>query len=433
MKRARIPRLTEKILGGINEEILLISKDHKILWANQKSKDVYGSEILGKHCYRVTHGIEAPCHGPFDVCPMRESLHLGRSSSTVHTHFAKDGNQHHIAIAVYPMRDGQGEIAEFVHVARDISESVIQLQMEENMWQEIIQTMDRTYAELVTSQMGLEKAKAELEEKVRERTRQLQKKTEDLERTARRLEIINKQLIQSIQELDDFTYVVSHDLKEPLLGIGGFGKLLQERYENMLDQRGRHYLDVICSSTSKMKRLIDDLLELSRVTHRKRPYEEVDLNELLSGLRGDLEFSLRARNVYLNILSLPSLRCERTKLAQVFKNLIANSIKHNDKKRPEIEIGCTDETDKDFKFYVKDNGVGIRPEYHGKIFEIFRRLERNDSEGTGAGLTIVKRIIEAHGGTVWVQSEVGKGSTFYFTIPKKTAKIDSGEGNERAH
>lgn len=433
MKKDGKSKLTDKILSGINEEILLISKDHRILWANQRSIDLYGPGILGKCCYHVTHGFDAPCRGPFDICPMRESLDLGRTTSTVHVHFGKDGNQHHIAMTVYPIRDGQGEITEFVHVARDVTEGVTQHQMEENMWEEIIQTMDRTYAELVASQMGLEKAKVELEEKVRERTRQLQKKTEDLEQTARRLEILNKELIKSIQELDDFTYVVSHDLKEPLLGIGGFGKLLRERYEDKLDERGRHYLDVISSSVSKMKRLIDDLLELSRIAHRKRPYEEVDLNELLRGLRGELEFSLRARNAHLNILPLPSLRCEKIRIAQVFKNLIANSIKYNDKKRPKIEIGCTDETDRDFRFYVKDNGVGISPEYHGKIFEIFQRLERNDSEGTGAGLTIVKRIIEAHGGTVWVESEVGEGSTFYFTIPRVTTKINTGGGNERAH
>lgn len=433
MKREEKSQLIEKTLSGIDEEILLISKDHQILWANQRSIDLYGSEILGKSCYQVTHGFEIPCQGPFDICPMRECLDLGTSSSAVHIHFDRHGNQRHIAMTVYPIRDGQGEITGFVRIARDVTEDVSQHQMAENMWQEIIQTMDRTYAELVTSQVELEKAKVELEEKVRERTRELQKKTEDLEQTARRLEILNRELVKSIQELDDFTYVVSHDLKEPLLGIGGFGKLLRERYEDILDERGRHYLDVIFSSVSKMKRLIDDLLELSRIAHRKRPYEEVDLNELLSGLKGELEFSLRARNAHLNILPLPSLRCERTRIAQVFKNLIANSIKYNDKRRPKIEIGCTDETDKDFKFYVKDNGVGIPPEYHERIFEIFRRLERNDSEGTGAGLTIVKRIIEAHGGTVWVESEVGKGSIFYFIIPKKTAKIDVGEGNERTH
>ncbi len=433
MKRVEKSKLIEKVLGGIQEEILLISKDHRILWANQKSIDLYGPGILGERCYHVTHGFENPCRGPFDICPMRESLDLGRTTSTVHVHFGKDGNQHHIAMTVYPIRDGQGEITEFIHVARDVTESVAQHQMEENMWQEIIQTMDRTYAELVASQMELEKAKIELEEKVRERTRELQKKTEDLEQTARRLEILNKQLIQSIKELDDFTYVVSHDLKEPLLGIGGFGKLLRERYEDILDERGRHYLDVIFGSVSKMKKLIDDLLELSRITHRKGPYEEVDLNELLSGLKGELEFQLRARNAHLNILPLPSVRCEKTRIAQVFRNLIANSIKYNDKRQPKIKVGCTDESDKDFRFYVKDDGVGIPPAYHGRIFEIFRRLERDDSEGTGAGLTIVKRIIEAHGGTIWVESEVGKGSTFYFTIPKKTAKINTGEGNERTH
>ena len=418
-KRARDIDVFKKIIRAIDEEILLISKDHKVVWANQKSMDLYGSKILGKPCYQVTHGFDFPCQGPFDICPMRECLDLGRSSSAVHVHSDKYGNQRHIAMTVYPIRNGQGEITEFVHIARDITENVTHHQMEENMWQEIIQTMDRTYAELVASQMELEKAKAELEEKVRERTRQLQKKTEDLEQTARRLEIVNKELIKSIQELDDFTYVVSHDLKEPLLGIGGFGKLLKERYEDILDERGRHYLDVICRSAFKMKRLIEDLLELSRISRWKRRYEEVDLNQLLTELRQELEFSLQRRNANLKILPLPTVRCHATTIAQVFKNLIINSIRYNDKEQPQIEVGCSDETDEEFKFYVKDNGKGIPERYHEKIFDIFQRLERDDNEGTGAGLTIAKRIVESHKGNIWVQSEVGRGSIFYFTIPKK--------------
>jgi len=143
------------------------------------------------------------------------------------------------------------------------------------------------------------------------------------------------------------------------------------------------------------------------------------LNQLLTELKHELEFSLQKRNVDLKILPLPTIRCQGATIAQVFKNLITNSIKYNDKERPQIEVGCSDETDEEFKFYVKDNGKGILEKYHEKIFEIFQRLERDDNEGTGAGLTIAKRIVESHKGNIWVQSEVGKGSTFYLTIPKK--------------
>lgn len=190
--------------------------------------------------------------------------------------------------------------------------------------------------------------------------------------------MLNEELIRSNQELDDFTSVVSHDLKEPLLGIGGFSKLLKERYRDILDERGKHYLDVIFESTLKMKRLIDDLLELSRIT-RKRFWEKVDLNQILTELKEELIFRLQSKNAQLKILPLPTIRCQRARIAQVFKNFLVNSIKYNDKERPQIEVGLSEDSERKFTFYVKDNGRGIPKKYHERIFRIFQRLKRDDT------------------------------------------------------
>lgn len=421
----------EKIVKGINPEILLISKDYRIMWASQKSMDIHGPEIIGKYCHQAIHGLDYPCPGPFNACPIRDVLSTGKPSSAVHAYPDRQGNQYHARITIYPVRDGQIEITQFICTAEDITDMVAQRQMEEDMWQEIIQTMDRTYAELIDYQMELEKAKAGLEEKVGKRTYQLQKKAEDLEETTKELEMLNEELIRSNQELDDFTSVVSHDLKEPLLGIGGFSKLLKERYRDILDERGKHYLDVIFESTLKMKRLIDDLLELSRIT-RKRFWEKVDLNQILTELKEELVFRLQSRNAQLKILPLPTIRCQRARIAQVFKNLLVNAIKYNDKKWPQIEVGLSEDSEGKFTFYVKDNGRGIPKKYHERIFRIFQRLERDDTEGTGAGLAIARKIVESHGGNIWVESEVGAGATFYLTIPKQITPREM-QGSKKGH
>ena len=154
----------ENIVKGIDEEILLISKDYKIVWASQKSIDIYGPEIINKRCYYVTHGLDFPCQGPFDICPIYNVLATGKSSSATHIHSGiHDGSsQHHVLINVYPIRNGHDEITRFVHIAKDVTDNVIHRQMEEKMWQEIIQAIDRIYAELVDNQMKIEKSKTEL-------------------------------------------------------------------------------------------------------------------------------------------------------------------------------------------------------------------------------------------------------------------------------
>jgi len=172
-----------------------------------------------------------------------------------------------------------------------------------------------------------------------------------------------------------------------------------------------------------MQTLIKDLLELSRISRGERPHEDIDLNELLAEIREDLALRLKERKVDLKILDLPTISYEKIRIIQLFTNLITNAIKYNDKEKPVVEVGCLLSTDKESKCYVKDNGKGIAKEYQEKVFSLFQRLDGETEKGTGAGLTICKKIVEAYGGTIWVESRLGKGSTFYFTIPKQV-KVD---------
>ncbi len=242
---------------------------------------------------------------------------------------------------------------------------------------------------------------------------------EELDRTNKKLQIANKELIKSNEELDEFTYVVSHDLKEPLRGIGAFSGFLRQKYRDKLDEKGKHYIDIILASSERMRRLIDDLLNLSRITSKINSFEYVNLNILLKEVQISISYALDSKHCTLKIADdLPMVYCSRVRMGEVFHNLIINAIKYNDKDNPYIEVGYNEDS-KYYTFHVKDNGIGIEEQYFDKIFQLFQRLKRDDKEGTGAGLTIVNKVIDKHGGSVWVESKVGEGTTIFFTIPKK--------------
>jgi signal transduction histidine kinase len=229
-------------------------------------------------------------------------------------------------------------------------------------------------------------------------------------------------LEEANRELDSFVYTVSHDLRAPLRGIDGFATFLQHDYINKLDNQGKDYLNRIRSGAIRMKELIDDLLTLSRISRIKNPYEDVDMNKLVNSVINRLEFDIKEHKIELKIAKdLPMVSCDRIKMEEVFFNLVNNAIKFSAKNKDvsgRVEIGYNDRSDA-HEFYVKDNGIGIEKKYHKEIFGIFKRLHRQDEyEGTGAGLAIVKKIIDDHKGSIWVDSDLGKGAAFYFTIPK---------------
>jgi PAS domain S-box-containing protein len=233
-----------------------------------------------------------------------------------------------------------------------------------------------------------------------------------------------KKIEQINKELDDFTYIVSHDLKEPLRSIDAFSKFLEDDYKEKIDEEGKGYIKRIRANSLRMQNLIEDLLEISRVERRMSPFEEIGVSDLLNEIKLRLEYAIKEKNVEIIIQdNLPKIFCDRVRVVEVFANLFSNAIKFNDKVNPQIEIGCNIKDDY-YEFYVRDNGPGIEEQYHEKIFEIFQRLDRRENhEGTGAGLTIVRKIIEMHKGRVWVESKVGEYTTFYFTIPKRKELI----------
>jgi PAS domain S-box-containing protein len=228
----------------------------------------------------------------------------------------------------------------------------------------------------------------------------------------------SKELEWRVKELSDFTYIISHELKNPLFNIEGFIQVILDEHEGGLQGDAGQYMGSIVKSSVRMRKLIDDLLNLARIGRDARDYQFVETKDIAQGIKTDFQYLMKSRHLIFRIQDdLPTIYCNPSQITEVLRNLVSNAIKFTEGLAPEIEIGCV-EDDGFFKFHVKDNGIGIDPLYHEKVFLIFERLNPSISEGTGAGLTIAKRIVESHGGKMWVESDVGKGAVFYFTLPK---------------
>ncbi len=230
----------------------------------------------------------------------------------------------------------------------------------------------------------------------------------------------NLQLMKNNEELEDILSIVSHDLQNPLSIIMDYASILLQDYKGTISEDGLYYIERLMVNAKLMEKMIIDLLELSRTSRTKGLFQECPISEIVKRAVEEFKEPIRAKGIQLRISEgLPICTCEPDRILQVFMNLISNSIKFMyNTTDPVIEIGYREGKDK-YEFYVKDNGIGIEPEYHEKIFVIFQRLQDvKGVEGTGVGLTIVKKIIENHGGKVWVESKKGEGAAFYFTIPK---------------
>lgn len=242
--------------------------------------------------------------------------------------------------------------------------------------------------------------------------RQLQEKN-------RAIELRNRELISTNAALEQFTYVASHDLKEPLRNVGSFAGLLHHKYATQLDEAGRQYLDFISHGVAHMYTLLDDLLAYSRLNQKgKAQQSQVAIFDVIEEVKHALAYQIRETGAVIHLEDeLPVLPSQKFLMHQLWQNLIGNSIKFNRSSPPVIRIGCQ-EREEDYLFRITDNGIGIAPEYQKRIFQLFQRLRRKEFTGTGIGLAIVERIVHQHGGQVWVKSRPGEGTTFFFTLSK---------------
>ncbi|BAY77558.1 multi-sensor signal transduction histidine kinase [Nostoc linckia NIES-25] len=306
-----------------------------------------------------------------------------------------DGSYRFFAARGVPVLDANNEIQEWIGTYTDITERKL-------------------------AQQALQQMNEELEIKVQERTAELQKLNEDLKR--------------SNQELEQFAYVASHDLQEPLRSVTSYTQLLEKEYQGCLDDSAKEYLAYIIDGAKRMQQLIQDLLAYSRVGTRRQEFVLVDCNVALSLALSNLHVAIAESKAIITHDHLPKLLADKTQIVQLFQNLVSNAIKFCRKEPPKIHIGAlrrNGEPEGEFLtpnsplpiphfqwlIWVQDNGIGIKSQYLERIFEVFRRLHtRREFPGTGIGLAICKKIVERHGGCIWAESVPGVGTVFYFTI-----------------
>ena len=251
---------------------------------------------------------------------------------------------------------------------------------------------------------ALQKINEDLEARVVERTEALVNQTRELER--------------SNDELEKFAYVASHDLQEPLRMIASYVQLLSRRYQDKLDDEANEFIDYAVNGATRMQQLINDLLAYSRVGTRGKPFDPTNCTNVIKRVIHNLEPAILENKATITTSQLPVVMADELQLEQLFQNLISNAIKFRTREAPQIHISAAQNQTNEWVFSVQDNGIGIEKEYAERIFVIFQRLHTRDKySGTGIGLAICKKIVERHNGQIWLESQPGQGSTFYFTIP----------------
>jgi PAS domain S-box-containing protein len=388
------------IVESSDDAIISKSLDERIVSWNKGAEKIYGytaEEMIGKPI-----SILVPADKQNELADIMEKLKRGESLEHYESvRFGKDGRKIVVSLTISPLKDANGKLVGASTIARDITEH------------------KRVEEELL-------KSRAELEIRVQERTSELKQRNEQLkseiaerEKAEDSLRLRSQELARSNTELEQFAYVASHDLQEPLRMVTSYMQLIHKRFSNILDADANEFIGYALDGAKRMQRLTSDLLEYSRIGTKGKPFEPIDCEEILKAVELNLYLTIEENNARIVHDPLPVVNGDATQLIQLFQNLLANAIKFHGDKPPEIVIRA-ERKEHFWHISFRDNGIGIDPKHHERIFLVFQRLHsRNEYPGTGIGLAICKRIVERHGGVISVQSESGKGTTFTFTIPER--------------
>jgi len=406
-------RKSEAFLDSIVENVpamifLKDAKDLRFVKFNRAGAELLGytrEDLLGKNDYDFFPRQEAD----FFTAKDKETIRLGNLieilEETIQTRHLGERILHTRKIT---LRDKEGNPRYLLGISMDITE--------------------RKKAE-----EEIRRLNEDLEQRVRERTRELRDAqtallnlVDDLNESTRSLTEANLALEVANRELETFSYSVSHDLRAPLRHLLGFVEILKEEMPLPRDENISHYLKVISDSATKMRRLIEDILSFSRMSRAELSKTRVRLDELLKEAIAQIAPDTEGRDVVWKTGPLPEVQGDTAMLRQVLVNLLANAVKFTGlKPQAVIEVGCDTTHEGEYVFFVRDNGAGFDMKYSGKLFSLFQRLHRSDEfEGTGAGLAHVRHIIQRHGGRTWAEGTVGDGAVFYFALPKET--LDKG-------
>jgi signal transduction histidine kinase len=333
---------------------VLDANDYTIKLAN--SAAAFGELTPGATCYALTHRRDAPCDGAEHSCPLQIVKRTRQPVTLEHIHYDKDGNLRNVEVHASPIFDKEGNVVQMIEYSLDITER-------KRMEQEI-----QSYAEKVKL----------------------------------------------------FAYSISHDLKSPVIGINGLTRLLHKQYRDVLDEKGKKYCDQIEKASGQVLALIEEINAYVRAKECPVRLEIVKPKEIIETVRGEFATILNNRAIHWEEPdSIPDVKADRISMLRVFRNLVDNALKYGGKDLCKIRVGYEQSAEHHI-FFVSDNGAGITEENRQKIFGVFQRQESSTQapEGTGLGLAIVREIAEKHCGKAWVESEPGRGATFFFSLSK---------------
>ncbi len=367
-------KLLESVITNTKDAIVITEAEPfdrpgpKIVFVNKAFTEMTGyasEEIIGK----TPRILQGPKTDRTELERLTESLNRWESCEITVINYKKNGEEFWSNISISPVADKNGWYTHWISIQRDVTQAKL------------------------------------LELRLMELNESLQKKA--------------KELAESNLELEHFAYVASHDLQEPLRMVTSFLSLLEKKYTDVIDDRGKKYIFLAVDGAKRMQQMILDLLEFSRVGKKDETQCQINLNELVVGINLLLQKIIEDKKAVISVHSLPVINTFKSSIRQVFQNLIGNALKYSKEGIPvKIEITAI-EFAGHWQFAVSDNGIGISAAYFNRIFVIFQRLHTRDAfSGTGIGLAITKKAIEKLGGKIWVESKLGQGSSFYFTVPK---------------
>jgi PAS domain S-box-containing protein len=382
----------ERTFDSVPDLIAILDTDHRIIRANRAMAERLGMEpgrCSGLHCYESIHALKCP----LPLCPHTKTIRDGKEH-TAEVHEDRLGGD--FLVSTTPLHDEEGAMVGTVHVARDITE---RKRMEEE----------------------LRRSRDDLEVRVQERTAELSE-------ALGRLEAMNR-------ELEEFAYVASHDLQEPLRKIQTFGHCIRDRFADTLNETGQDYLQRMECAASRMQQLIQDLLRLSRIATRPEPLVAVDLNRVADEVAQVFDHLIKSRGGAIEVTHLPTIEADESQMRQLFQNLIGNAIKYQKEgEEPRIRVYGALDGQNTCRIFFEDNGIGFEERHVEKIFKPFQRLHGKSSrfEGTGMGLAICRKIVERHKGSITAKSEPERGATFTVTLPVKHSLKEQENAPDRA-
>jgi PAS domain S-box-containing protein len=455
--------LKEDIVDNVSDAIIVIDGKLRIKEWNNAAQEIYGweeEEVIGKIGYQVLKSKDSPIERLKTLEYLRNNEYL----NSKFTHYHKDGTPLNIESIITAKYDDTGRAAEYIYINQDVSklknaeellaasaseimqlnQKVTELEKASAEFKEIIskyENSEKLVEKRVNEVLRKQKKAKELLDAKRLRVEELNQKIEKLENTDEELrayiselensaesqsniyeEQLNKlidDLNHSHEDFQQFAYVTSHDLQEPIRTIASFTQLLAKRYKNKIDEDSDEFMDYIVDAAKRMQQMIKDLLKYSRVVSKGKIFKPTNSEEIIEYAISNLKTQIEDEGAEITYDKLPKVTADSGQLVQLFQNLVENAIKFRQfAVQPKVHISCK-EHENEYVFSVADNGIGIEEQYFDRIFTIFQRLHtKEEYEGTGIGLSVAKRIVERHGGQIWVESEQDVGSTFYFTLLK---------------